>query len=130
MARTTRPCPRCKTKTYKSEGCNHITCRECARQGNDVHWCWLCGVEVERGADGVTEHFGGCVVRRGVLPFFVAVSNTGPSFEQRRLRLLCLPSLLSSGVYVSPPEQRRLRLLCARPLLSSGVRVSCVLAPS
>ena len=28
VAETTRPCPRCKAPTYRSSGCNHMTCRE------------------------------------------------------------------------------------------------------
>ena len=34
---TTKPCPRCKVPTHKSEGCNHMRCSRC--QGE---WCWLC----------------------------------------------------------------------------------------
>ncbi|XP_042903313.1 uncharacterized protein [Parasteatoda tepidariorum] len=33
-------CPRCKTAIEKSEGCNHMTCRNCSG-----HFCWLCPSE-------------------------------------------------------------------------------------
>ena len=32
-----RPCPRCKTNTEKTYGCNHMTCGGC-----QTHICWYC----------------------------------------------------------------------------------------
>jgi hypothetical protein len=32
-----KPCARCKVRTQKSEGCNHMKCAHC-----DAHWCYLC----------------------------------------------------------------------------------------
>ena len=33
-----KPCPKCGIATQKSDGCNHMTCRECEQD-----WCWICG---------------------------------------------------------------------------------------
>ncbi|XP_064618311.1 LOW QUALITY PROTEIN: E3 ubiquitin-protein ligase parkin-like [Liolophura sinensis] len=37
IQRTTKPCPKCKTKTEHSGGCMHMTCPQCKFQ-----WCWIC----------------------------------------------------------------------------------------
>lgn len=57
IERTTRPCPVCKVPTFKYTGCCHMTCRECARRKVDTHWCWVCGQHIQRGVNGVTEHY-------------------------------------------------------------------------
>ncbi len=64
------PCPGCRAPTYKTEGCNHMTC---ANKTCSTQWCWTCGSEIPGG--GVTEHFegglcqqfGGDVVNRSLL---------------------------------------------------------------
>jgi hypothetical protein len=33
----TKPCPNCKTKWNKNEGCNHMICTVCR-----THFCWIC----------------------------------------------------------------------------------------
>lgn len=33
-------CPQCKIPTYRSAGCNKITCNRC-----NMRWCWLCSAE-------------------------------------------------------------------------------------
>jgi hypothetical protein len=42
-------CPRCKLPVFKTEGCNHITCR-CG-----CHWCYVCQMGFDRSGD-VYEH--------------------------------------------------------------------------
>ena len=32
-----KPCPKCKIKTWKYTGCNHMTCQKCRHE-----WCWIC----------------------------------------------------------------------------------------
>jgi hypothetical protein len=41
---TSKPCPRCKVPTHKSEGCNHMRCSRCQEE-----WCWLCGRGITAG---------------------------------------------------------------------------------
>ena len=31
-------CPKCKTRTEKTEGCNKMKCSRC-----NTNWCWICG---------------------------------------------------------------------------------------
>jgi hypothetical protein len=33
----TRPCPHCRVRTEKTEGCDHMVCGSCQN-----HWCWRC----------------------------------------------------------------------------------------
>ena len=33
-----KKCPKCRARTEKDGGCNHMTCQSCRHQ-----WCWLCG---------------------------------------------------------------------------------------
>jgi len=37
-----KPCPHCKVKTTKMDGCNRMDCRYCK-----TPWCWLCGVSLK-----------------------------------------------------------------------------------
>jgi len=30
-------CPKCSSRTEKTEGCNHMTCARCTAE-----WCWIC----------------------------------------------------------------------------------------
>lgn len=36
-----KPCPQCKAKVYKVDGCNHMT-HNC-ESNRQTHFCWLCG---------------------------------------------------------------------------------------
>eukprot|EP00438_Fugacium_kawagutii_P001865 Skav216328 [mRNA] locus=scaffold3350:140207:142526:+ [translate_table: standard] len=51
-----KPCPKCGLYTAKTGGCNHMTCAEHSCR---THWCWVCGQEIEGGADGVMAHYSG-----------------------------------------------------------------------
>lgn len=52
IGETSKSCPRCKSKTFKDGGCNHITCKICK-----AHWCWICGwLHVEGNHEGVYDH--------------------------------------------------------------------------
>ncbi|XP_047124611.1 E3 ubiquitin-protein ligase parkin isoform X1 [Hydra vulgaris] len=46
IAQTTKPCPRCRSRTEKSGGCNHMQCARC-----NLQWCWLCLVEWGRNCE-------------------------------------------------------------------------------
>lgn len=37
-------CPKCKARTEKNSGCNHMTCGRCGQE-----WCWICGHFYSRG---------------------------------------------------------------------------------
>ncbi|TGZ73648.1 hypothetical protein CRM22_001383 [Opisthorchis felineus] len=37
LVKTCRPCPKCKSPTEKSGGCNHMHCSVCS-----TDWCWIC----------------------------------------------------------------------------------------
>eukprot|EP00667_Euglena_gracilis_P010778 EG_transcript_10981 len=39
--KTSKPCPKCHSLTYKYTGCNHMKCPQCAQD-----WCWLCGESI------------------------------------------------------------------------------------
>jgi hypothetical protein len=60
ISETTNPCPGCNTRTFRFEGCNHMTCKMCC-----VEFCNICLQEYEKDSRGmymVTEHhrnFGG-----------------------------------------------------------------------
>lgn len=37
MMVNTKPCPKCRTRIEKNQGCNHMRCTHC-----DHHFCWVC----------------------------------------------------------------------------------------
>lgn len=37
LAANTKKCPKCATRTEKSDGCNHMTCKQCRHD-----YCWIC----------------------------------------------------------------------------------------
>uniref|UniRef100_A0A0G4I4J0 RBR-type E3 ubiquitin transferase n=1 Tax=Chromera velia CCMP2878 TaxID=1169474 RepID=A0A0G4I4J0_9ALVE len=41
MEAHTRPCPNCKKRIQKNDGCNHMICSKDAG-GCDFHFCWMC----------------------------------------------------------------------------------------
>ncbi|CAJ1443081.1 unnamed protein product [Effrenium voratum] len=49
-----KQCPKCGVHTVKTSGCNHMTCAE---RTCKAHWCWVCGREIEGGANGVFDHY-------------------------------------------------------------------------
>jgi hypothetical protein len=50
---TTKECPGCSAHTFKTGGCNHMTCQHCK-----MDWCWLCNNKMGDGNGfGVTEHY-------------------------------------------------------------------------
>uniref|UniRef100_A0A914ZL34 RBR-type E3 ubiquitin transferase n=2 Tax=Parascaris univalens TaxID=6257 RepID=A0A914ZL34_PARUN len=60
MAQNSKPCPRCRVKIEKADGCNKIHCAKCG-----VNFCWLCGTEL--GKKNPYEHFnlpGSCCFNR------------------------------------------------------------------
>ena len=57
IAETSKNCPGCAVAVYKSEGCNHMTCR-CT-----IQFCYICGLEYNKNIHGrydeaVTIHHG------------------------------------------------------------------------
>ena len=52
---TSKPCPQCGVNIYKTDGCNHMSCRcKC-------EFCWSCGIEMPRDIHGryrTDLHFG------------------------------------------------------------------------
>jgi hypothetical protein len=40
---TTKPCPSCKFRTEKNDGCDHMSCIRCP-----THWCWRCLQKLDR----------------------------------------------------------------------------------
>eukprot|EP01126_Amoeba_proteus_P062070 TRINITY_DN8392_c0_g1_i1.p1 TRINITY_DN8392_c0_g1~~TRINITY_DN8392_c0_g1_i1.p1 ORF type:complete len:319 (-),score=77.25 TRINITY_DN8392_c0_g1_i1:56-1012(-) len=88
-----KPCPKCKSRTEKNTGCNHMTCASC-----QYDWCWLCGGKCGPGhfdsynllgcaglqfdeTDEVSHHFGkrvkGKMTAAGTLALGVAAISVG-----------------------------------------------------
>eukprot|EP01103_Thecamoeba_quadrilineata_P000988 TRINITY_DN10877_c0_g1_i1.p1 TRINITY_DN10877_c0_g1~~TRINITY_DN10877_c0_g1_i1.p1 ORF type:complete len:394 (-),score=34.44 TRINITY_DN10877_c0_g1_i1:139-1320(-) len=49
----TKPCPRCRIRTEKFYGCNHMTCASCRYE-----WCWICSSEYTANHYSVYNMFG------------------------------------------------------------------------
>ena len=47
-----KTCPGCNVMTYKSGGCNHITC---PMENCETHWCWICRHK-ERSSEDMYNH--------------------------------------------------------------------------
>ncbi len=48
-----KACPGCDAMTYKSGGCNHMTC---PMDGCETHWCWICRWKSGPDTIGIYEH--------------------------------------------------------------------------
>lgn len=87
-----KPCPKCGIMTSKVSGCNHMTCTERTCR---CDWCWVCGQEIEGGANGVMEHY-----RRGNCRQFTDLEVTpGPLYTCLQIAL-CPVKLLFQLVFL------------------------------
>ena len=57
MLHSVAKCPKCKVRTEKASGCNHMTCARCG-----THFCWLCRekMDQEKPENHFVNPFSGC----------------------------------------------------------------------
>mmetsp|Transcript_15029 Transcript_15029/g.24726 ORF Transcript_15029/g.24726 Transcript_15029/m.24726 type:complete len:289 (-) Transcript_15029:112-978(-) len=87
-----KPCPKCGIITSKVSGCNHMTCTERTCR---CDWCWVCGQEIEGGADGVYAHY-----QQGSCKQFTDLEATPGPFLTCLTILMCPVKLLFQIVFL------------------------------
>ncbi|KAA6387255.1 MAG: hypothetical protein EZS28_017218 [Streblomastix strix] len=67
-----RHCPTCGLPTFKTQGCNHISCK------NGCHWCYSCGLPYSR--ETIYGHF-------GKPPNYCHQGENSPEEDKKRMRV-------------------------------------------
>ena len=103
---TSKPCPRCKVPTHKSEGCNHMRCSRCQEE-----WCWLCGRGITPGGAYPAHYKWWNPLGCGGAQFTARRDRNCTWFLQKLLQFFLLPLMLvasvvscTSSLRISPPS--------------------------
>jgi E3 ubiquitin-protein ligase RNF14 len=113
IAQNSMKCPKCQVQISRSEGCNHMTCTNCA-----THFCYQCGKTISSTAPYEHFKYSNCTTfDAGEVQRVQVQERNNPDQELARLRALygdqgALFNAFAGEARRGPDIQRRLDIRC------------------